>query len=79
MDLTLHQQLVTKITETPFVLSENLIRFFWWAWSERSLGVTTPMVESLDLAICGNDVRKKEVVYSLWDLVKEIGGAALEE
>ncbi|KAL2968191.1 hypothetical protein AAZX31_15G016800 [Glycine max] len=73
IDLTLHQQLVTKITETPFVLSENLIRFFWWAWSERSLGVTTPMVESLVLAICGNDVTKKEVVYSLWDLVKEIG------
>ncbi|KAG4384892.1 hypothetical protein GLYMA_13G356700v4 [Glycine max] len=75
MDLTLHQQLVTKITETPFVLSENLIRFFWWAWSERSLEVTTPMVESLVLAICGNDDvrKKKEVVYSLWDLVKEIG------
>ncbi|XP_020237347.1 pentatricopeptide repeat-containing protein At3g02650, mitochondrial [Cajanus cajan] len=72
LDLTLHQQLVEKVIETPFVLGENLIRFFKWAWSERSLEVTTPMVESLILAICGNDVRKK-VVYSMWDLVKEIG------
>ena len=71
IDLTLHQQLVTKITETPFVLSENLIRFFWWAWSERSLEVTTPMVESLVLAICGNDDvrKKKEVVYSLFHFI----------
>ncbi|KAK7372615.1 hypothetical protein VNO80_06002 [Phaseolus coccineus] len=72
MDLTLHQQLVTKVIESPLVLGENLIRFFRWAWSERSLEVTTPMVESLVLAVCGNDVRKKEA-YSLWDLVKEIG------
>ncbi|RDY14038.1 Pentatricopeptide repeat-containing protein, mitochondrial, partial [Mucuna pruriens] len=72
MDLVLHEQLVTKITETPFVLGENLIRFFRWACSERSLKVTTPMLESLVLAICRNDVRKVEV-YSVWDLVKEIG------
>ncbi|TKY57016.1 Pentatricopeptide repeat-containing protein mitochondrial [Spatholobus suberectus] len=72
LDLTLHHELVTKITETPFVLGENLIRFFRWAWSKRSLEVTTPMVESLVFAISRNDVRKK-VVYSMWDLVKEIG------
>ncbi|KAL2345271.1 hypothetical protein Fmac_006556 [Flemingia macrophylla] len=30
------------------------------------------MVESLVLAICRNDMRKK-VAYSMWDLVKEIG------
>ncbi|CAJ1971141.1 unnamed protein product [Sphenostylis stenocarpa] len=72
MELSLHHQLVTKLIETPFVSGENLIRFFRWAWTERSLGVTTPMVESLVLAICGNDVKKEEA-YSLWDLVKEIG------
>jgi len=72
MDLSLHQKLVTKVIESPLVLSENLIRFFRWAWSERLLEVTTPMVESLVLAIYGKDVRKKEA-YSLWDLVKEIG------
>ncbi|KAK7385834.1 hypothetical protein VNO78_31744 [Psophocarpus tetragonolobus] len=72
MDLTLNQQLVTKVIESPIALGENLIRFFRWAWSERSLEVTTPMVESLVLAVCKNDVGKK-VLYSMWDLVKDIG------
>ncbi|KAL2316991.1 hypothetical protein Fmac_030867 [Flemingia macrophylla] len=72
LDLSLHQQLVTKVIETPLVSGENLIRFFKWAWSERSLEVTTSMVESLVLAVCRDDVSKK-VVYSMWDLVKEIG------
>ncbi|QCE06858.1 Pentatricopeptide repeat [Vigna unguiculata] len=72
MDLTLHQQLMSKVIESPLVLSENLIKFFRWAWSERSLEVTTPMVESLVLVIYRNDVRKKEA-YLLWVLVKEIG------
>ncbi|XP_027360962.1 pentatricopeptide repeat-containing protein At3g02650, mitochondrial [Abrus precatorius] len=71
MRLTLHPDFVTKSIEAPFVLGENLIRFFRWAWTEKSFNVNTPVVESLVLAICSG-LRKKEI-YSLWDLVKDIG------
>ncbi|XP_061368436.1 small ribosomal subunit protein mS80 (rPPR6) [Gastrolobium bilobum] len=71
MDLTLHQDLLIKIIETPFVLGENLIRFFNWACNEKSFKVTTPVVESLVFVICSG--LKKKQIYILWDLVKDIG------
>ncbi|KAJ1384140.1 Tetratricopeptide-like helical domain superfamily [Sesbania bispinosa] len=73
MDLTLHQDFVIKVFETtPIVSGDNLMRFFKWAWNEKSFKVTTPVVESLVVAICSSGLRKKEI-YSLWDLVKDIG------
>ncbi|KAI4297714.1 hypothetical protein L6164_037590 [Bauhinia variegata] len=71
LDLILHEEFVIKVCETPFVLGENLIRFFRWAWEEKSFKVTTRVMESLALAIC-NGLSEKEI-YSLWDLVKDIG------
>lgn len=70
MGLILHEELVIKVIQTPLVLGENLIRFFRWAWKEKSFTVTTPVVESLVLAICSG-LKKKEI-YSLWDLIKDI-------
>ncbi|KAK7308279.1 hypothetical protein VNO77_41881 [Canavalia gladiata] len=72
MGLTLHHDFVTRAIETPFVLGENLIRFFKWAWSDKSFTVTTAVVESLVLALCNSSLRKREI-YSLWDLVRDIG------
>lgn len=76
MDLTLHQGFVIKAIETatPSGSAENLMRFFKWALSDKSFKVATPVVESLVLGICrsSSGLRKKEI-YSLWDLVKEIG------
>ncbi|KAJ1386778.1 Tetratricopeptide-like helical domain superfamily [Sesbania bispinosa] len=73
MGLTLHQDFVIKVFETtPIVLGDNLMRFFKWAWNEKSFKENTPVVESLVVAICSSGLRKKKI-YSLWDLVKDIG------
>ncbi|KAK7308994.1 hypothetical protein RJT34_05383 [Clitoria ternatea] len=72
VDFTLHQEFVTRIIETPSVLGENLIRFFRWAWNEKLFKVTQ-VVESLVLAICSKGVLRKKEIYSLWDLVRDIG------
>ncbi|BFG37393.1 hypothetical protein CerSpe_236670 [Prunus speciosa] len=64
LNLTLHPEFVIKVVETPLVLGENLIRFFKWALKEKpEFGVTTHILGL---------VRKRDV-YSLWDLVKEVG------
>uniref|UniRef100_A0A2N9I4P6 Pentacotripeptide-repeat region of PRORP domain-containing protein n=1 Tax=Fagus sylvatica TaxID=28930 RepID=A0A2N9I4P6_FAGSY len=36
MGLTLHEEFVVKVLETPLVLGENLIRFFKWAIKEET-------------------------------------------
>jgi pentatricopeptide repeat protein len=56
------------------VFCENLVRFFKWAWKENSLQVTTQVLESVVITICNSGVSLRDKdVYSLWDLVKEIG------
>ncbi|XP_058787230.1 small ribosomal subunit protein mS80 (rPPR6)-like [Vicia villosa] len=75
MNLTIRQDFVIKAIESvETVLAENLVRFFKWAWTENSLVVTTQVLESFVITICnsGRSLRDKDV-YSLWDLVKEIG------
>lgn len=74
MDLDLHQDFVIKaIEKTPLVLADNLVRFFNWAWKKKSLKVTTPVVESIVSAICNTGTLRRMEIYTLWDLVKEIG------
>ncbi|CAI8597851.1 unnamed protein product [Vicia faba] len=75
MNLTIRQDFVIKAIESvETVLAENLLRFFKWVWTENSLAVTTQVLESFVITICntGRSLRDK-YVYSLWDLVKEIG------
>ncbi|BFG31127.1 hypothetical protein CerSpe_174010 [Prunus speciosa] len=73
LNLTLHPEFVIKVIETPLVLDENLIRFFKWALKEKpEFGVTTHILDALVRATCSGLVRKRDV-YSLWDLVKEVG------
>ncbi|KAJ7949493.1 Pentatricopeptide repeat-containing protein [Quillaja saponaria] len=46
------------------------VRFFKWAWKEKSFNVTTRVLKSLTRAICSN-LRRKES-YCLWDLIRDI-------
>ncbi|XP_059449852.1 small ribosomal subunit protein mS80 (rPPR6)-like [Corylus avellana] len=72
MGLTLHEEFVVKVLETPVVLGENLIRFFKWGMKEKpEFKVTTRVVYALAHAVCSNLKRKD--AYALWDLIKEIG------
>jgi pentatricopeptide repeat protein len=72
MGLTLHEEFVVKVLETPLVLGENLIRFFKWGMKEKpEFKVTTRVVYALTHAIC-SDLKRKDA-YALWDLIKEIG------
>ncbi|KAH7542123.1 small ribosomal subunit protein mS80 (rPPR6) [Ziziphus jujuba] len=77
MGLTLHEEFVIRVLETPLVLGENLIRFLRWGLKEEpELKVTARVVDALVLAICSN-LKKKEAYY-LWDLIKEIGEKEIE-
>ena len=72
MGLTLHEEFVVKVLETPLVLGENLISFFKWGLKKKSeFKVTTCVVDALVRAIC-RELKKKDA-YALWDLIKEIG------
>ncbi|XP_075644709.1 small ribosomal subunit protein mS80 (rPPR6)-like [Castanea sativa] len=72
MGLTLHEEFVVKVLETPHVLGENLIMFFKWGLKKKSeFKVTTCVVDSLVRAIC-RELKKKDA-YALWDLIKDIG------
>ncbi|XP_050941426.1 pentatricopeptide repeat-containing protein At3g02650, mitochondrial [Cucumis melo] len=73
MRLTLHEDFVLKVIETPHILGENLIRFFRWAVnSHPEFEVSTPVVDVLVRVVCA-DLRQR-AAYSLWELIKEIGG-----
>ncbi|OVA10668.1 Pentatricopeptide repeat [Macleaya cordata] len=71
MDLTVNEEFGVRVIQTPLVPGHNLISFFKWASKKQESIATTHIVESLVQAI-GSKLRKKEV-YSLWDLIKDIG------
>ena len=71
MGLSLNEEFVVRVLETPFVPANNLIGFFKWSWKNPGFSVTTRAVDALVRAVC-QSVRRKDT-YSLWDLVKEIG------
>lgn len=73
LDLTLHEEFVVKVLETPLIVGENLIRFFRWALKEKpKFRVTTHILDALVLAMSGDLVSNKDI-YSLWHLAKEVG------
>ncbi|XP_015165832.1 pentatricopeptide repeat-containing protein At3g02650, mitochondrial isoform X3 [Solanum tuberosum] len=67
--LSLNEELVVRVLETPYVPGENLISFFKWVLKKPEFVVTSRAVELLVTAIC---IRGRNV-YALWDMVKEIG------
>ncbi|KAL3324023.1 hypothetical protein AABB24_038275 [Solanum stoloniferum] len=67
--LSLNEELVVRVLETPYVPGENLISFFKWVLKKPEFVVTSRAVELLVTAIC---IQGRNV-YALWDLVKEIG------
>ncbi|XP_057960292.1 small ribosomal subunit protein mS80 (rPPR6) [Malania oleifera] len=71
MGLTLHEEFVLRILETPLIPGENLLGFFKWALRNPEFLMTTKALEALVGAITSG-LRKKDA-YAMWDLVKEIG------
>ncbi|XP_010242491.1 PREDICTED: pentatricopeptide repeat-containing protein At3g02650, mitochondrial [Nelumbo nucifera] len=71
MDLTLTEEFVVRVLQTPLVLGGNLIGFFKWASRKPGFSVTSRVIDSLVRAVAAG-LRKKDA-YALWDLVKEIG------
>ncbi|TMW97528.1 hypothetical protein EJD97_005383 [Solanum chilense] len=69
IELSLNEELVVRVLETPYVPGENLISFFKWVLKKPEFVVTSKAVELLVTAIC---IQGRNV-YALWDLVKEIG------
>ncbi|XP_060198307.1 small ribosomal subunit protein mS80 (rPPR6) [Lycium barbarum] len=67
--LSLNEELVVKVLETPYIPGENLISFFKWALKKPEFNVTYRAIELLVTAVC----IEGRNVYALWDLVKEIG------
>ncbi|MED6174828.1 hypothetical protein PIB30_072731 [Stylosanthes scabra] len=71
MRLALHHDSVARIIETPSVSGENLVRFFNLVRNDKSFKVSTSVVETLVSKVC-QGMKKKEI-YTLWDLVRDIG------
>ncbi|KAK4792812.1 hypothetical protein SAY86_023247 [Trapa natans] len=73
LHLTLCEEFVVNVLETPLITGENLIRFFRWASNTASeFEVSSTTVGALVRAVCRGDPPKKDI-YVLWDLVREIG------
>ncbi|KAK4788108.1 hypothetical protein SAY86_019427 [Trapa natans] len=73
LHLSLCEEFVMKVLETPLISGENLIRFFRWALSKPSeFEVSFTTVGALVRSVCRGDPPKKDV-YLVWDLVREIG------
>ncbi|CAK9140123.1 unnamed protein product [Ilex paraguariensis] len=71
MGLTLHEEFIVRVLETPFVPGENLIGFFKWVSKKPEFSVSSKAMDALVRAIC-SELRKKDA-YALWDLMKEVG------
>lgn len=66
--VSLNEEFVIKVLETPYVPGENLISFFKWVLKKPEFVVTTKVVELFVTAIC----IEGRNAYALWDLVKEV-------
>ncbi|KAL5990800.1 hypothetical protein ACLOJK_011704 [Asimina triloba] len=70
--LSVSEEFAVRVIRTPNILGENLIGFFRWiSKKNEDFSVTTSVIDCLVRAV-GEDCRKKDV-YSLWDLIKDIG------
>ncbi|KMT05759.1 hypothetical protein BVRB_7g166000 [Beta vulgaris subsp. vulgaris] len=73
MLLTLNEEFVVRVLQTPLVPGDHLIRFFKWISSRNDFKVSTVVLSELARAICNDPGLKRIDVYALWDLAKEIG------
>ncbi|KAL8171882.1 hypothetical protein V2J09_023686 [Rumex salicifolius] len=71
LNLSLNEDFVFRVLETPLLPGGYLIRFFRWAMERKDLHITTPLLDTLVLGVCQNVQRNG--AYALWDLIKEIG------
>ncbi|XP_042488819.1 pentatricopeptide repeat-containing protein At3g02650, mitochondrial-like [Macadamia integrifolia] len=71
MDLTVNEEFVIRVLQTPLILGENLIEFFKWAWKRTEFSIGTRVVYTL-VRVVSASVRKRDA-YAVWDLAKEIG------
>ncbi|XAR57779.1 hypothetical protein NMG60_11026036 [Bertholletia excelsa] len=71
MDLTLNEEFVVRVLETPLVPGDNLIGFFRWASNKQDFSATTRSVEALARAV-SSGLKIKEA-YAFWNLIQEIG------
>ncbi|KAI3857813.1 hypothetical protein MKX03_033941 [Papaver bracteatum] len=74
MNLDVNEEFGLKLIRTPNVDGHHLISFVRWAWKKNESFMTSRTVDALVKAI-GDGLRpiEKKEVYSLWDLIKEIG------
>ncbi|MQL96264.1 hypothetical protein Taro_028937 [Colocasia esculenta] len=73
MDLTLSEEFVVRVLQTPLVLADKLIGFFKWASKKPEFAMTSSVLDLLVRAISGSVECSKNEAYMLWDLIKEIG------
>lgn len=71
LDLNLSDEFMVRVIETPLVSGNSLIRFFKWASKKLEVSPSARVIHCLVKAVGGGG--KIREVYSLWDLVKEIG------
>ncbi|XP_052190666.1 pentatricopeptide repeat-containing protein At3g02650, mitochondrial [Diospyros lotus] len=71
MDLSLHEEFVVRVLETPLIPGDNLISFFKWTLKKPEFSATTWSLEVIVQAISVGLTSK--CAYTLWDLIKEIG------
>ncbi|KAF9624620.1 hypothetical protein IFM89_012042 [Coptis chinensis] len=71
LGVTINEEFMVRVIETPLVPGDSLIRFYKWGLKKYKLKTSTRVVGSLVRAF-RTCIRKKDV-YALWDLVNEIG------
>ncbi|XP_057795679.1 pentatricopeptide repeat-containing protein At3g02650, mitochondrial [Salvia miltiorrhiza] len=70
MNLTLDNDLVMKVLQTPCVSGENLIGFLRWVLKKWRFKLTSEVLNELVRSICTRNRRRE--VYALWDLINEV-------
>ncbi|CAA7400392.1 unnamed protein product [Spirodela intermedia] len=73
MDLTLSEEFVARVLQTPLTIAEKLIGFFRWASERPEYAVSSNSLDLLVRAIATSPECNKNEAYMLWDLIKEIG------
>lgn len=73
IDVSLSEELVAMVLQTPYVSGHNLVGFFRWALRSEESVKSLKMVELLVSALSSSADLNKMEAYMLWDLIKEIG------
>ena len=72
MDLSLSEEFVARVLQTPLTLPEKLIGFFKWALRNPQYNATSSALNLLVQAVSTSGQCGKKEAYMLWDLIKEI-------